>query len=234
MLRLWSDFGFTTLAATHHLSGELRSDYQDRVEQAVDAVWPVLQESGLQVIIGFEIMLDPRVPQRLQHDQRLSLGGSKAVLVEVPFLSWPNYTEEVIFAMQLAGYRPILAHPERYDAVQENLPLATSLASRGVVLQLTYASLAGVLGAAAKRTAERLIDQDLPIILASDAHGPGQRLQAVPDGLRRAEQLVGRDRLRQMTTDAPAALLGDLDLPETANIEAVTGKPSRLRRILHG
>ncbi len=235
MLRIWSDYGFTTIAATHHLfPDESPEKYIELVERAVDEAGPVIDRSGMTVVIGAEIMLDPGLPDRLRRNERLTLGGSRAVLVEVPFLSWPAYTEEVIFALQLAGYQPVLAHPERYDAVQADLSLATSLADRGVVLQLTYASLAGALGSPAKRAAERLIDRDHPIILASDAHGPRQRLQAIPDGLRRAEELVGTDRLRQMTTDVPAALLADRELPEPLPARTAEKKQGRFGRILRG
>ena len=73
---------------------------------------------------------------------------------------------------------------------------------RGVVLQLSYASFAGVHGKPAQRSAERLVESALPIVLASDAHGPGQRLRAIPDGLRRVETLVGSERMLQMTTES--------------------------------
>jgi len=217
MLRLWSDFGFTTVAATHHFfGGESYHHYAATIERAVDTAGPAIDQSEITVVIGAEIMLDLSLPDRLQRGERLMLGGSRAVLVEVPFLSWPNFTEEVIFELQLAGLRPVLAHPERYDAVQAHPQKAIKLGERGVVLQITHASLTGVNGKAARKTAEQLIGTDLPLILASDAHGVGQRLQAVPDALRAAESLVGEDRLRQLTNDVPKALLDDDDLPEPA------------------
>lgn len=234
MLGLWASYGFERVAATHHLSGDLRGDYQERIRRTADQVSPIVAGSGVEVVPGFEIMLDPGLPERLQRGETLTLGGSRSVLVEVPFLIWPSYTDEVIFSIQLAGFQPILAHPERYEAVQGDTSLATSLARRGVVLQLTYASLAGALGAPVKRAAERLIDLDTPLILASDAHSPGQRLLAIPEGMRRAEALVGGDRLRQMTTDIPAALLADAALPEPAPVRPDMAGEGRLRRLLRG
>ncbi|MEZ4533319.1 MAG: CpsB/CapC family capsule biosynthesis tyrosine phosphatase [Thermomicrobiales bacterium] len=232
MLGLWRSFGFQRVAASHHLSGELAADYQRRIVAATASIGPQAQRMGIELVSGFEILLDPRLPERLGRGEPLSLGGSRAVLVELPFLSWPSYAEEVLFALQLGGYRPILAHPERYDAVQHDLSLATSVAERGVVLQLTFASLTGALGPAPKKTAERLIGLDLPIILASDAHSDGQRLLAIPEALKRAERSVGAERLRQLTTETPQALLADQALPDLAPVEA-SGQASnrfRLRR----
>lgn len=234
MLGLWASFGFERVAATHHLSGELRRDYQERIRRTADEIAPIGESSGVQVVPGFEIMLDPGLPERLQRGEPLTLGGSRSVLVEVPFLMWPSYTDEVIFSIQVAGYQPVLAHPERYEAVQGDITLATALARRGVVLQLTYASLTGALGAPIKRAAERLIGLDTPVILASDAHSPGQRLLAIPEGMRRAESLVGSDRLRQMTTDIPAALLADAEVPEPTPVRPDMASEGRLRRLLRG
>ena len=69
---------------------------------------------------GFEIMLDPGLEARLLAALALTLGRSRAVLIEVPFPELATYTDEVIFSLQLAGLPDVLAHPERYEAVQAN------------------------------------------------------------------------------------------------------------------
>ncbi|MGD9711949.1 MAG: tyrosine-protein phosphatase [Thermomicrobiales bacterium] len=214
MFRLYRSFGFDTVVATPHVSGDLSSGYRERIEVARDAIEDAAADAGIALEIGFEIMLDPALEMRLDQGAALSLGSSRAVLVEVPFLNWPTFTEDVIFALQLAGYRPILAHPERYEGVQARPQLAFELCKRGVVLQLTYASFAGVLGKTVQRCAERLLEVDGAVILASDAHGSGQRLRAIPDGLRRIDDLIGTERLHQLAREVPLALLRDAALPE--------------------
>ena len=83
------------------------------------------------------------------------------MLVELPYQPWPIYAEQTLFNLQVAGYVPILAHPERYTAIQANPNLMYSLAERGVLGQVTAGALLGDHGGPAKRTAETLIKHNL-------------------------------------------------------------------------
>jgi protein-tyrosine phosphatase len=231
MLERWAGFGFTTVAATPHLNIPASPIYRAEVEDAFDRLSKAAAEQGVSLVSGFEIMLHPDLPSRLESGALPALGGSGAVLVEVPFLQWPSFTESALFDLQTAGFRPVLAHPERYTAVQHRPDLALSLANRGVVLQLTFASLTGALGKTVKRTAELLLLSDAHLILASDAHSNGQRLDAIPVALDRARQLVGDARLRQITVENPAALLSGAPLDEPAPLQPAPLPESRMDRV---
>jgi len=231
MLRRWAEFGFTELVATPHLGGRLSPLYAAEVSDAFDRTFSVAASLGLTLHTGYEIMLQPDLPDRLEAGEAITLAGSNAVLVEVPFMHWPAFTEDVIFSIQTAGFRPVLAHPERYLAVQHDPGLALALAERGVVMQLTYASLAGGLGRSAQRTAEHLLTADAVIVLASDAHSEGRRLLAIPRGIERSIELVGEPRTRQMTFDNARALLHDEPLPNPAPVEPARSRQGPLERV---
>jgi len=231
MLAQWAEFGFTGLVATPHLGGKLSPVYAAEVSDAFDRTSPVAAALGLTLHAGYEIMMQPDLPDRLEAGEPVTLAGSKAVLVEVPFMHWPTFTEVVMFSIQTAGFRPVLAHPERYLAVQHDPGLALALAGRGVMMQLTYASLAGGLGRSAQRTAEQLLTAGAVIVLASDAHSEGQRLLTIPRGVERATELVGESRTRQMTFDNAWALLHDEALPDPAPVEPARSRQGPLERV---
>jgi protein-tyrosine phosphatase len=207
MLDAWQARGFTDVAATPHLKGPLIREYQERVDATRVELVRIAAERGITLHRGFEIMLTPDVPERLARGEPITLDGQRAVLVEVPFHQWPLHTESTLFSLQTAGYLPILAHPERYAEVQRRPDLAVQLAERGVILQVTYGSLAGIFGREVRHTAEALVEANAAGIMATDAHTPGRRLKSVGDGLARLIELVGPDRAAQLTTDAPLALL---------------------------
>ncbi|CAN5755566.1 tyrosine-protein phosphatase [soil metagenome] len=231
MLERWAGFGFTELVSTPHLNGSLTPIYEAEVGDALERAAAMAEDLGISLMAGFEIMLQPDLPGRLESGERLSLGGSTAVLVEVPFLQWPSFTEDTIFGLQAAGFQPVLAHPERYAAVQDDPRRALALAGRGVVLQVTYASLAGVLGKPVQRTAELLLQSDAMMVLASDAHSNGRRLLAIPRGADRAGELVGDGRLRQLMVDNPAALLAGEALPDPVKIEPAESPAGPIGRV---
>jgi protein-tyrosine phosphatase len=235
MLERWAELGFTELVATPHLSGPLTPIYSAEIADSFERIEVNAAALGIRLQRGFEIMLSPDLPGRLEEGEPLSLAGSTAVLVEVPFLLWPSFTEAILFAIQAAGFQPVLAHPERYTAVQNDPRLALAPAQRGTVLQITYASLAGVLGRSARRTAELLLRSDVPVVLASDAHSNGQRLATISQGSDRARDLVGERRVRQLANDNPAALLAGETLPDPVPIEpqqAHLGPLDRLKRAI--
>jgi protein-tyrosine phosphatase len=234
MLSWWAGLGFTDLVTTPHLYDTLDERYWKSVERAFGEARLWAEEVGITLHQGFESMLTPRLAWQLEAGDPRTLGSSRAVLIELPFFQWPGFTESSLFDVQAAGYRPILAHPERYSAVQDDTDKALGLAERGVILQVTHGSLTGALGKRPKRVAERLLEEEIPVILASDAHSTGHRLRSIEDGLRRAEALVGEQRTRDMSLAFPRALLFDEPLPELSSrtpgpqAEATGG---RLRRL---
>ena len=162
--------------------------------------------------------MSPDLPKRLQQGEMITLGQSRAVLVDLPFLIWPHFVDRTLFEVQTSGFQPVLAQPERYPHVQKEPRIGLRLAERGIVLQVTIGSFSGVFGKRPKRTAELLLRLGAVHLVATDAHSAGHRMAAVPAGLRRLEELVGRDRLDQLTRTAPLALMTDATRPEPVQI----------------
>lgn len=213
MLTAAHALGFRTVVPTPHLMERLRPDDQWRIAAALAAVAAEATPLGMRIDLGYEVALTPDLPARLEANEPITLAGSRAILVELPVVGWPTYTESTLFALQAAGYRPLLAHPERYRAVQQDPTLALDLVARGIMLQVTFASFVGLFGKAAKRSAETLLRHGAIHILASDAHSAGHRLAAVEKARARVVKLAGEQETRAMTVDNPLALLADRPLP---------------------
>ncbi len=207
MLRRWRALGFTCVMATPHLKQALDQTYLDRIDQAFAEVTQLAAPLGIDVRRGFENLLGPDLPTHLQAGLPLTLGGSKAVLVELPFRQWPHHADHTLFALQTAGYQPILAHPERYLEVQRDLSAAVRLAERGVALQINIGSLTGHYGRDARRVSETLLRRNAVAIVASDAHGAGATFDDLEAGLQRLDALVGANTARLLLSERPRALL---------------------------
>lgn len=209
MLDSYAAQGFRTVVATPHLVGPLHPEYAERVVRAHVALEPLARDRGITLARGFEIQLDPGTARQLTAHLPITLAGTGVVLVDLPFTEWPLYADAAFFAVQAAGYRIILAHPERYPGIQGDPGRAEALVARGIALQVNVGSFCGVFGNAARKSAEDLIARGLVHMVATDAHSPGRRLASVPAGLARLRQLVGEDHLRRLTTDMPKAVLDD-------------------------
>ena len=219
MLERLARLGFSHLVATPHLMEPLSSEYRFATKRALELVQPIAAEFGLSVDKGYEHLLSPDLARRLDAGETSTLAGSNAVMVELPFIGWPNHTESALFDLRIAGFRPVLAHPERYLEVQSNPERALAAAQQGVVLQLTYASFAGLYGRVAERTAKSILESGLRqgahILFATDAHSDGSRLSSVPDGISRIRRNFpnGGAIVEWASTVVPTCLLANDPVP---------------------
>ncbi|MDX1903817.1 MAG: CpsB/CapC family capsule biosynthesis tyrosine phosphatase, partial [Thermonemataceae bacterium] len=118
-----------------------------------------------------EYYLDEAFLDNLQKKSEiLCFGKPKYVLFETGFLSMPPFIDEAIFLMQAEGYTPILAHPERYIYLYDNINYLEKMREMGVLLQVNLLSLAGYYSKESKKMAEKLIDAQLLSFLSSDCH----------------------------------------------------------------
>ncbi|MFY9579651.1 MAG: CpsB/CapC family capsule biosynthesis tyrosine phosphatase [Gaiellaceae bacterium] len=219
--------GIRVIAATPHV----RDDYPTTPEQMADGVAELraaFAREGIQLELlpGGELALD-ELDRSLDELRRFGLGGNpEYLLVETPYVDWPLSVGDTVFRLASNGITPVIGHPERNRAVQEDPERLAQLVRAGALVQLTAASLDGRLGSTTRACAERLLDADLVHLVGSDAHGPGVR--AV--GLSAAAAAVGDDGLAGwLTEEVPAAIVAGDELPERPRRQRRSGVLSRLR-----
>jgi protein-tyrosine phosphatase len=218
MARIAASDGIKTVVATPH-SADIRTDslaaeIASRVEQLQDELTD--HSIDLEIVAGLENYLVPDLARRMAEGRALALGTSNYLLVELPFQNYPPYAEQVLFDLQAMGFVPIIVHPERTAAFQEDHNLLYKLVERGMLAQVTVASLTGAFGTLAKRTAEAFLLRNLAHVIASDAHSPqwdpgtpvpSRGAPILSPGVAAAAKLVGRERAQAMVTTIPQAIL---------------------------
>jgi protein-tyrosine phosphatase len=114
----------------------------------LEKVKAALKESGskLKIEAAAEYYIDDRFMEWVEADEPFLTIGDKYLLVETGFLNEPIYLREVLFKLRLKGYKPILAHPERYLYLQTKPEKLEELFDSGVYLQLNAMSLGGYYG----------------------------------------------------------------------------------------
>jgi len=191
----------------HWRPGPLRdqmSALAAQVQQELDA-----QGLALRIIVGAEVYIAPDLPARLDDGRAYSINGSRYILIELPFTFWPDYTEEALSALQGRGLVPILAHAERYTAVQRDPDRLRPLVERGILVQLTAGSLLGGFGREAQRTALVLLEHNLAHVVASDGHNTTYRAPVLSAALPVAGKIVGAEAALALIESVPAAIVAD-------------------------
>jgi protein-tyrosine phosphatase len=207
----------------------------------------------LSLLPGAEVMLSPSLPRRLPNEPWLCLGedvvdgvvqnpsvggvepGAKRrhILVEVPLHTpWSAEIDGLLFQIAVQGVTPILAHPERYADIQRDISIARSLAQRGVLLQVTAASLANP-DHPTGRSARTIVEEGLAAFVASDAHAAPYTAHFDPVETKAlVTSLVGEQSARQVLEDNPRRLLQGAVITVAPRIQ-VEEKPARLARKVH-
>ena len=157
---------------------------------------------------GTEISYDSDIVEQLKRGELLTYGRSRAILLELSRNTLPPTFENALFNLQIAGYRVVLAHPERIVEVQQNPNRLLPLIERGALMQITAAALVGEQGERLRVTAETLLRHGMAHILASDTHGVSPRRSPLLAGARdRAAALIGQAAATALVASTPAALL---------------------------
>lgn len=165
--------GIKNIIATPHYEEGYCENGRSKILEEVKKLNEAIQKQGMElnIIPGCEIMLSPQIPELLKENMLMTLRDEgKEVLVELPMTVFPMWSMEVLYKIQLLGYSPILAHPERYVWVQEDEAIIQSFINKGVKLQSNLSSMVGKYGRRAKRIAESLHSNDLVYCWGSDAH----------------------------------------------------------------
>jgi protein-tyrosine phosphatase len=201
--------GIEVIAGTPHV----RDDYGTTPEQMEDALARLqpAAEGIVRVVGGGELDLAEldRPPAELR---RFGLAGNPEVLlVETPYVGWPLDLADRLFRLRAAGFRAVLAHPERNPEVQSRPELLEPVVAGGTLVQLTAASVDGRLGRRTADTARLLLDRRLAHLIASDAHEA--HVRAV--GMGAAAAAVGDDALADwLTVAVPGSIVDGTRLPE--------------------
>jgi protein-tyrosine phosphatase len=214
---LAAEEGITAIISTSHSKESEAVVFEGR-RGKLDAGRAAWSTAGIDIRLelGVEIYLRPDTPADLKSGKLWTLAGSRYALVELPYQPWPTYTERVLFDLQLAGYVPILAHPERYTAIQADPNVMYALAERGILGQVTASAMVGDHGGPVRRCAETLVRHGMIQFLSSDTHGLTlrKRMPHLKKALGVVEGLVGAELAGAMVLDNPACVL------ENRHIEA--------------
>jgi len=176
----------------------------------VRALQEALHQAGVPLALhpGMEEELDLDLPQRLEDGRAVPLGRGPYFLLELPFMQYPLYLDEVLFQAQVQGWRPLLAHPERYRYVQASPDVLAPLVQRGVLVQVSVGSLAGEGGPRDREVAQWLLRRGLVHCLASDGHSAaGARRALLTPGVQAAARIIGPARAHALVTEIPERIV---------------------------
>lgn len=209
MLRMAEQDGTRTMVATPHYYYPRYIPTQEEVEQKVNYVNQLSQKHGIKVEVlpGREIMLDNYTLQDIKQGLMGSINNTQYLLVELSMDEWKPYYLDLMYELQLMGYILIIAHPERYPYVQEDITMLNPLIKEGALFQMNAASITGLNGKKIQRVAKELIRQGAIQLIASDSHSDRLRNPKIQQGLLEVEKIDAK--VAQGMREYPYKILGE-------------------------
>lgn len=169
------DLGYKKVITTPHIM----SDYYRNTPEIIKNGWENLTQAfkktdiSLEVIPAAEYYIDYEFVNKIGKEELLTFGNNY-ILVEFSFVEPPKNLKEAFFELQTNGYKPILAHPERYLYWNKNHSALFDLKDREILFQLNLLSLIGRYGPGVVSTAKVLIENKLIDFLGTDLHNENQ------------------------------------------------------------
>jgi tyrosine-protein phosphatase YwqE len=166
------ELGYENLVGTPHVMEDIWKNDDRSILRSHTLLNTSLREAGINNDIrpAAEYLVDGNFENLLRNKEKLLTIKDNWVLIEVSFIAPPPQLREVIFEMQLQGYQPVFAHPERYNFYHHRKNALEEIRNAGCLLQCNLLSFAGYYGPNVLKAAESMATNEVVDLLGTDLH----------------------------------------------------------------
>ena len=191
------------IITTHHRKPMYIIDKQDVIDKVKSTNELFKKENiNIEIFPGMEIFVDKDIPIKLKNNDLLSLNNSSYLLIEFPMREEIDYIDDVLHEIKVQGYKPIIAHPERYLKVIENPNYVKHLIEEGCYIQINASSLTGFFGKKSKETAEILLKHKMVHLISTDAHSAKSRAPYIKQAIEIMKEISGEEYAKYVIDNA--------------------------------
>ncbi len=202
--------GFSDVILTSHFI----PDYNETKADELIKNKKTLQEknNGIKLHSGMEVYIDEKIEDLFKNNKLLTLAESRYLLMELPLSNSVNYLDYIIYVLQSNNIVPIIAHPERYLAVQEDYKIVEEYIEKGCLIQSNYASILGYYGKDAQKTVKKLLKNNLINFLGSDCHRKNSIYKIIPKAIKKITKIIGKDEFYKISNLNPQKILNNEEI----------------------
>lgn len=195
------------IATPHYIEGLYVNEYEDNLER-LNKIREQINKAGINISIylGNELLITPELPKLLKSGRVTTLNNSRYLLVELPFLDIPVYTENVLFNLEIEGYKVILAHPEQNEQIIDDPNILYRLIKHGVCVQMNLQSFEGKYGKRVKKTAQFMLQHHMVHFVGTNRHSPRKSNFSMRDIADRMSYYY-KDNVLDLLFDNPAKII---------------------------
>lgn len=172
LIRGMKELGYQKLITTPHIISDMYRNTPEIINAKLAEVRAAVKKEGIDIELhaAAEYFLDEHVEELLKTKKPLLTISGNKVLTEFSMAFPSMNTKDILFDMQMQGYQPVIAHPERYIYLQQNKEFYRELKDIGCMFQLNILALSGYYGRSVKDLAEYLLNNGFYDLLGTDLH----------------------------------------------------------------
>lgn len=204
MLQEARQAGFTKIVLTPHY---MMPSYTVNENERELRKEKLQKETNLVLYLASEIYLSENIVTKIKEKESSTIANTDYLLLELPFHTKPLYLESAIYEIQEKGYRPILAHPERYEFIQKKPTLVEDFLQKGVLMQGNFGSYIGQYGKKAQILIRKLLQARQIQFLGTDSHRPRGIYNQIPQIIMQLEKALGKETVEELTQNNPQKVL---------------------------
>ena len=201
--------GVRVVCATPHLRHKMFETPDAEIREQFDALQAYALRRGYSVrlFLSREYHCDKLLAERLEEGAILPMGEGSAVLLEFSHLHSFESILEWVSNVRERGFHPLIAHVERYSALEGSPDKVYALIERGAKIQMNAGSVLGREGFRQARWSRKLLKESLVHVIASDSHDPLDRPPELDDCQRYLRKKVGDAYTEALMHDNPMQIL---------------------------
>lgn len=227
MIKEAEQAGFEEIITTSHYIENEYDVNKNRRQEMINDLQKKINENGINVKLhnGAEAFINANLTELIKQQTIPTLAESKYVLFEIPMHLEVLYLERTIEELITAKYKPVIAHPERYDVVRINPNVAVEWVRKGALLQSNYGSIIGRYGNKSKQTLIKLLHANAIHFLGTDTHAPQTTYKQMDDIMKKLLKVIDKSKLVELTEENPRKVINNeyIRIEEPENIKRFWG-----------
>ena len=211
MLRIAEENGIRSIVLTPHYKPMRHNVGPGGVKELTGRLEEAVRREGMEIRLysGNEFYYSSEMVRVLEEKKACTMAGSGYVLVEFGPMDGFDYIRGGLYQILSAGYRPILAHVERYGSVCAKVEHVKDLTAMGCYMQVNAGSIMGQFGMATKQLARKLLKYGMVHFVATDAHDDRRRSPALSECARYLERKYGEEYMEKLLRINPLHMIAD-------------------------
>jgi protein-tyrosine phosphatase len=211
MARIAVGDGISVTACTSHMFPGIFNNTRDVIENGMIALRGELlsRDIPLALTLGADIQLAPGIVEGLSNGSIPSINGGRYFLFEPPHQSAPPRIKEVVKEYCSSPFVPIITHPERLAWIEDYYDRMAEFVEMGAWMQLTAGSITGAFGKRVQYWSERMLDEGLVHVIASDGHNQTRRPPVMSAARDAVAKRLGEAEAMLMVYGRPKMVLED-------------------------